>query len=157
MNDAAHQTFWRTSDAIFGAAVVVGLALQYLVPVQALPWFPLAVRVGLGSSLAIIGIGLVIVGKRSLRQAGQPSAPGKSTTRVVDSGIYRYSRNPIYLGLLVLQVAIGVLVNGVWLIAFAVPMFLAMKYFLVLPEEKYLLSHFGEAYRSYMSRVRRWI
>jgi len=63
----------------------------------------------------------------------------------------------MYVGLLVLQLGIGIVSNNVWLVLLVAPMFLAIKYILVLPEERYLLSQLGAQYQAYMARVRRWI
>jgi protein-S-isoprenylcysteine O-methyltransferase Ste14 len=75
----------------------------------------------------------------------------------VDSGIYRFTRNPMYLGMLLVLTAGAVYLGN--LAAFAVlPLFvLSMNRLQIRPEERFMREKFGDAYRDYAARVRRWI
>ena len=81
---------------------------------------------------------------------------GKSTT-IVESGPFRYTRNPMYLSLLVLFVGGMLAFRLPWAAVLLLPVFLALHFGVILPEERYLEAAFGEPYRSYRRRVRRWL
>jgi protein-S-isoprenylcysteine O-methyltransferase Ste14 len=156
-NSFAHGSIWKTSDAIFGITLLLGLALHF-VPLLSLTFpIPVSLRIAVGVILILAGATVVIWARRGLKNAGQPAAPGKPTTQVVETGIYRFSRNPLYLGLIAVLVGLGLSVNIVWWVILALPMFFALQHLLILPEEQYLLARFGEQYATYMSRVRRWL
>ncbi len=73
------------------------------------------------------------------------------------SGIYRFSRNPMYLGLLLLYVGLAFLIGNWWTLLFVPLLIVIVTYFVIRPEEKYLGRAFGESYRAYRRKVRRWI
>ena len=158
MSDSfAHSSIWKTSDAIFGITLLLGLALNF-VPLLSLTFpIPVSLRIAVGVILILAGATVVILAKRDLKNAGQPAAPGKPTTQVVETGIYRFSRNPLYLGLVAVLIGLGLSVNIAWWTILTLPMFFALQHLLIIPEEQYLLGRFGEQYATYMSRVRRWL
>jgi protein-S-isoprenylcysteine O-methyltransferase Ste14 len=83
--------------------------------------------------------------------------PGGATTIVIDRGPFAWSRNPLYLGLLVASTGAGLVVGSSWaLIALPVEWAL-LRWGAVVPEEKYLAAKFGAAYTDYTGRVRRWL
>ena len=81
---------------------------------------------------------------------------GKVVT-IVSSGPYRYTRNPMYVALMLLYIAGALAIGNGWVAILLVPVFLALNYGVIVPEEKYLGSTFGEQYVQYQSHVRRWI
>ena len=83
--------------------------------------------------------------------------PGGSTRTILDRGPFRVSRNPLYLGLIALDVALALLWPSFWGIAFAPIGVLALWWGAILPEERYLSAKFGAQYDSYRARVRRWL
>jgi len=119
-----------------------------------IPW-----RVAMAIALAVLGIALALAGVFAFRKAKTTVNPLKpeTTSSVVASGIYRFTRNPMYLGMLVVLVGWAVfLANG---IAFGLaPLFmLYMNRFQIGPEERVLSGHFGSEYAQYMQSVRRWL
>jgi len=153
----AHSSIWKTSDAIFCIALVLGLVLHFVPSLSLTFPIPLLLRIVVGAAIVLAGATTVVLAKRDLKNAGQPTAPGKATTQVVESGIYRFSRNPLYLGLVAMLAGLGLSVNIVWWVILTLPMFLAFQHLLIIPEEQYLLGRFNEQYTAYMSRVRRWL
>ena len=113
----------------------------------------------LAALAAVAGIAIGIAGIIAFRRHGTTVHPMRPETAsvVVDTGIYRHSRNPMYLGLTVLLAAWGLwLANGAALAL--VPVFVAyLTRFQILPEERAMLRSFGEQYAGYMARVRRWL
>jgi len=83
--------------------------------------------------------------------------PGGATTTVISSGPFAHSRNPLYVGLLVLSAGLALLAASVWALL-ALPLEWALlRWGAVLPEERYLSEKFGPEYAAYLGRVRRWI
>lgn len=156
-DNGAHNSFWKTSDAIVGITLLLGLALHFVPSLRLSFPIPALLRIAVGGVLVLAGATTVILAKRGLKNAGQPAAPGKPTTHIVETGIYRFSRNPLYLGLVVLLIGLGLSVNIGWWVMLTPPMLLALQQLLIIPEEHYLLGRFGEQYATYMSRVRRWL
>lgn len=152
----AHESIWKSSDVIFGVTLLLGFAL-HLVPSVALTFpIPTAVRISVGVALVLAGVAIIVLAKHELKRAGQSSAPGKPTTQVVETGIYHFSRNPLYLGLVVVLGGLGLSMNIGWWAVLTLPMIFVLQRLLIIPEEQYLLGRFGEQYAAYMSRVRRW-
>ena len=113
----------------------------------------------LAGGLAVAGLTLDLASLAGFLRAGttvSPVAPDRSTS-LVTSGFYRFTRNPMYLGLLLILIAWGVWlgnpVNLVWLCLFLA----AITYLQIRPEEAALERRFGRAYLDYRSRVRRWL
>lgn len=128
---------------------------------QALPAlaFVLPGRRTLAAVLAGAGVLLGIAGVATFRRAGttvHPQRPHEATA-LVTSGAYRYSRNPMYLGLLLLL--IGWATYLAHALAFAIlPLFVAwMNRFQIAPEERALSANFGSAFETYRRAVRRWL
>lgn len=110
---------------------------------------------------AILLLGLVVVTVwsllRAFRRHGTSSDPNDEVTAIVDTGPFRYSRNPSYIGAAMLQVALGLLFNAAWILLTTIPAMVVIHYVVVLKEEAYLEHKLGAAYLDYKSRVRRWI
>jgi protein-S-isoprenylcysteine O-methyltransferase Ste14 len=158
MSDSvAHRSIWKTSDAIFGITLLLGLALHFAPSLNLIFAIPASLRIVVGVGLVLAGVTAIVLAKRVLRNAGQPSGLGKPTTQVVETGIYRFSRNPLYLGLVAVLAGLGLSVNIAWWVLLTLPMLFALQRLLIIPEEQYLLGRFGEQYAAYMSRVRRWL
>jgi protein-S-isoprenylcysteine O-methyltransferase Ste14 len=83
--------------------------------------------------------------------------PNKPTTQIVDEGPFRFSRNPMYLSLVVFLIALSVLFLSIWFFLSAIILWLLLDLLAVTPEEEYLAQKFDERYAEYKSRVRRWI
>ena len=155
--DAAHNSLWQTSDVIFGVVVLISGVLELFIPLSLPEVFPNLVRIGLGTLVVLLGIRLIIISKRQFAQYGQPSAPGKPTSHLIMTGVFAISRNPLYLGLIVVQLGFGLALDWMWLLIFIIPTMIIVHYVLIVPEERYLLTKFGEDYQRYAQSVRRWL
>jgi protein-S-isoprenylcysteine O-methyltransferase Ste14 len=91
-----------------------------------------------------------------MHRAGTNVRPDRPSTALVESGPFRHSRNPLYVSVNLLCVAIAVLANVGWLFLLLIPMDLVLHFGVVLREERYLDAKFGEPYRAYRRRVRRY-
>jgi protein-S-isoprenylcysteine O-methyltransferase Ste14 len=81
----------------------------------------------------------------------------KPTTQIVEDGPFRFSRNPMYLSLILVLFGFAVLLLSIWFMVAATVLWLVFNRIAVVPEEVYLEKKFGEQYTAYKSRVRRWI
>lgn len=139
---------------VAAAYIVMAWGLQYglrpprLVPQ---PWDDIGlVLLGAGAVLVIWPIIL-------FRRAGTPYDIAEAPTALVESGPYRLSRNPMYLGLTMILLGIGLLVGTVPFLLVPAVFLLSMNLGYVPGEERTLEATFGEPYREYRQRVRRWI
>lgn len=154
---SAHKSIWQTTDAMIIIVLILGFIFNNYVYSFSGIHISNIFRYGAGGLFLLSGLFLVIRAKMEFSNLKQPSGPGEPTTKIVDSGIFKYSRNPLYLGILITFVGIGVSFVNLWYIILSVPLGLVIHYVLVLPEERYLSELFGEEYESYTTRVRRWL
>lgn len=151
-----------------GAAVRVPPPLVVLLSiglglVLSLLWGPLPLPLGRTAQLLMalfLVAGGVALGASALRlfvRSGQDPVPWRPSPALIGAGPYRFTRNPMYLGFMAFQMAVGLLFGNLW-IALLAPLSLTVIHFTaVLPEEAYLERQFGEAYRQYCARVRRYL
>jgi protein-S-isoprenylcysteine O-methyltransferase Ste14 len=143
---------------LFLGALAAGFTLDHLLPI------PLIVpREGellhrlIPASLALLGLALAFAGIRNFSRAGTPVPTTQPTRSLVTTGIHGWRRNPIYLGMTILYLAIGVAVRSPWIITLILPTLLIIRYGVIAREERYLSEQFGDVYDEYASKVRRWI
>ena len=139
----------------WGLAVIAGLALNWLLPLPFLP-ADLAAR-WLGAMVFVLALGLFAWAIVTITRAGSNVPTNLPTTTIVESGPYRFTRNPIYLGMFLGLIGLAIAFDNLWLLLMLVPFALVIRYGVVVREEDYLERKFGDAYRGYRSRVRRWL
>lgn len=130
--------------------------LARLVPPLALP---LEWRLVLAGIFAGAGIAVALSGVLAFRRANttvDPRVPQQSSSLVI-RGIYRYSRNPMYVGFLLLLMAWAFYLMSVAALALLPLFVLYMNRFQIAPEERHLLQKFGTEYQAYLTQVRRWL
>ena len=110
-----------------------------------------------GIVFIILAPALALSAFRTMKAAGTNVHPSEPSLTIVRGGPFRFTRNPMYLALCLLQVALGFFLNDWITLLFAVPLVLIFHYGVVLREERYLTAKFGEPYLQYKSQVRRWI
>ena len=93
----------------------------------------------------------------TISRAGSNVPTNLPTTAIVESGPYRFTRNPIYLGMFLSLIGLAIAFDNLWLLTMLVPFALVIRYGVVAREEAYLERKFGDVYRGYRSRVRRWL
>ena len=139
---------------IYGGTLGAGLLAKALLPAT---FLPRGVTRTLGVPLTGAGLLLFISSLRTLRRAETDVRTYKPTTSIVTEGPYRFTRNPIYLGLTLVYGGITALANSPWN-ALLLPFVLTvMQRGVIQREERYLERVFGEEYLQYKARVRRWI
>ena len=136
-------------------AVLAGLALNWLIP---LPFVPAAVPAGwLGAMVFVLALVIFAWAIATVTRAGSNVPTNLPTTTIVDTGPYGFTRNPIYLGMLLGLIGLALAFNTLWLLFTLVPFALVIRYGVIAREEVYLERKFGDVYRSYRVRVRRWL
>jgi protein-S-isoprenylcysteine O-methyltransferase Ste14 len=139
---------------IYIAGFLVGIALELAFPISALP-LPLAVAAG------VIGVAIWFAldgaAMMHFRRAGTSMVPIRPTTALVTSGPYGITRNPMYLGMAVLYAALALSLGVIWALAVLPLVIIAVDRLVIAREEPYLERKFGEPYREYKRRVRRWL
>jgi protein-S-isoprenylcysteine O-methyltransferase Ste14 len=110
-----------------------------------------------GVALAASGFGMIAMGTRRFAAAGTNIPPTLPTTALVVDGIYRRTRNPLYLGTTLIYLGLSVAAGSLWAIGLLVPLLWVINVGVVKREERYLERKFGDAYRAYKGRVRRWV
>ena len=159
--DQARQTANDTASVvarpplIFLAALLLGLAVDRLLPFT----FPADdwVHWVLAGALILIGLALAAAGIGNFSSASTPVPTNKPSRALVTSGIHGWSRNPIYLGLFLIYVGIAIAARGLSALILTLPLAITIRYGVVAREEAYLEGRFGDAYRDYKARVRRWL
>jgi protein-S-isoprenylcysteine O-methyltransferase Ste14 len=139
---------------LFGGTLLVGLLLHWLHPISLMP--ALAARI-LGVVVFILSGVLGYFAQRELERAATNVRPDKPTTVVVMAGPYRITRNPLYIAALGVYIGVAIFVNAVVPLLLLIPVFAVLHWGIVLREERYLESKFGDGYRAYRARVRRWL
>jgi protein-S-isoprenylcysteine O-methyltransferase Ste14 len=141
----------------FLAALLIGLVLDRLLRLP----FPVPgtdpVHWIIGGALILIGLALAGVGIRNFSWAGTPVRSIKPTRVLVTAGIHGWTRNPIYLGMFLVYAGVGVAAQSPWTLILTLPLAITIRYGVVAREEAYLERRFGDAYRDYKARVRRWL
>jgi protein-S-isoprenylcysteine O-methyltransferase Ste14 len=136
-------------------AVLVGLTLQWVV---SLPFMPASVPAGwIGGIVFVLALALFAWAIATMTRAGSNVPTNLPTTTIVETGPYRFTRNPIYLGMFLGLVGLAIAFDNLWLLVMLVPFAVVIRYGVVAREEAYLERKFGGAYRQYRARVRRWL
>ena len=142
---------------LFLAALLIGVVSEWLRPLPfPVPGIDLVDWI-IGGSLILIGLALAAAGIRNFSWAGTPVQGTKPTRALVTTGIHGWTRNPIYLGKFLLYGGIGIAARSPWALILMLPLAITMRYGVVAREEAYLEGRFGDAYRDYKTRVRRWL
>jgi protein-S-isoprenylcysteine O-methyltransferase Ste14 len=139
---------------LYAGAFLVALVLRWLMPLPIARW---AIALPSGVLLSVVAVAIARWGRRTMQAAGTNINPGLPATTVVMSGPFRYSRNPLYIALTLLYLGLTLAVNTWWGIIALVPLLITMHVGVVLREERYLERKFGDEYRDYRSRVRRYV
>ena len=110
-----------------------------------------------GGILVIAAVTLASSAIVAFRKFGTSPIPTRPTTALVETGPYRFTRNPMYVSMVLLGLGVSLLTNSWWMVVSALGAALALNFLVIAKEERYLGAMFGDAYRNYTARVRRWI
>jgi protein-S-isoprenylcysteine O-methyltransferase Ste14 len=139
------------------AVIVFGLALDWLLPAYVLMLLlSLAERVAIGAILITAGATLGIAAVRAFRTAGTHVEPWKPTAALVSGGIFKWIRNPMYIGLTLILAGLAIMLASDWMLVLTIFLVPVLHFGVVKREERYLAAKFGEPYRRYLKAVPRY-
>jgi protein-S-isoprenylcysteine O-methyltransferase Ste14 len=139
---------------IYVAALLAGRLLERPLPAPAPPAQLTTPLVRLGPPL---GVALAVTGAGVFRRAGTEVVPFRPSTALVTNGPYRFTRNPMYVGMGLVHAGIAARWKSTWSLLMLVPALVAVDRLIIAREERYLERKFGEEYRRYKRQVRRWL
>ncbi|MBI4266216.1 MAG: isoprenylcysteine carboxylmethyltransferase family protein [Acidobacteria bacterium] len=139
---------------IYAGFFLAGAVLDRLSP---LPQVPFGIARPVGAVLAAVWLVLMAWSVRRFWSSGTSIIPVRPATALVTEGPYRFSRNPMYLGLLLLYAAVALWFGFVWSLLLVPPLVWVIRRAVIEREEQYLEREFGDGYRRYRASVRRWI
>lgn len=139
---------------ILAIAILLTIALQQLIP---LPFFPALPSRLIGAILFIAGFALGFPALRGMLSANTTPNPHRPTTALVRGATYRFTRNPMYLGMLISYAGVSIFFQNPWFLLFLPFLIWFFTSWVIIPEEKYLEEKFGREYLDFKSSVRRWI
>jgi protein-S-isoprenylcysteine O-methyltransferase Ste14 len=138
---------------VFGAVMWVLSRFDFPVALEPLPRIPVAL------GWVVTGVAFAVAGAREFRRASttiNPVQPDLATS-LVTSGIFRYTRNPMYVGLTAILFGWAVFLAAPWTIFAPIFFALYITRFQIIPEERILAAKFGADYEAYLNKVRRWL
>lgn len=142
---------------LFGAGIAAGFLLKWLVPVRLVP-------PSLKGPFCFAGAGLFLIGAAfggwafaTFMRARTTPHPNHPVSALVAWGPYRLSRNPMYVGLSVATLGIALIANTPWILATLPLVWSALSRLVIEREEAYLERKFGDEYRAFRARTRRWL
>jgi protein-S-isoprenylcysteine O-methyltransferase Ste14 len=145
---------------LFLAALALGFIVDHLLPLP----FPIArvspahwISATIACFMIVIGLVLAAAGIRNFAHAATPVPSNQPVRALVTTGIHGWSRNPIYVGMFLLYLGIGLVVRSPWVLLLALPLAITIRFGVIAREEVYLERRFGDAYSDYKARVRRWL
>jgi len=141
--------------ALAGPVLAVGLG--WLLPLRLLPSLGLSSMAVIGALLVGAGIALALWGKRTFETAATNVNPHRPALRLVEAGPYRFTRNPMYLGIIMAELGLALALSLDWLLLLTPAIWALLHWGVVLREEAYLTRRFGQPYTDFLSRTRRWI
>jgi protein-S-isoprenylcysteine O-methyltransferase Ste14 len=150
--DSAH--ILAAPPFFFIVPLLIGAIVEYFIPTSLLPTLP-SIIIGLLFSWA--SLPFIILSLRSFYKVKTAFDASRTTTTLVTTSIYKISRNPAYLSLVLLYIGLSFLINSIWMLLLVVPAFYSIQKFCIGREEKYLEGKFGSEYLDYKKRVRRWL
>ena len=144
-------------DAFAAMAIAVAILLDWLVPLNWLPAFGFSTPSYIGIAIAAAGFLLEGAAARTLAAAGTTTRPNAQPTALATTGIFKRSRNPFYLGLLLILLGPAIAASIDWGFITIAALWIALDRLVVPAEERRLAAAFGESFACYAANTRRWL
>ncbi|MEM8573480.1 MAG: isoprenylcysteine carboxylmethyltransferase family protein [Pseudomonadota bacterium] len=142
---------------LFLGALLLGFVLTLWLPIGPGIAQPNGAGLALGITFMVAGFALAMFPARRFYEAGTSVMPGEPSTVLVRDGAYRVTRNPIYIGLILIYFGLCLVLTSVWMLILIIPIVIILHRGVVKREEDYLSWKFGDAYQRYMTQVPRWL
>jgi protein-S-isoprenylcysteine O-methyltransferase Ste14 len=150
--DSAH--ILAAPPLFFIIPLLVGAIVEYFVPTKI---FSSVTSIIIGILFSWASLPFIILSLKSFFKVKTAFDARKTTTILVTTGIYKISRNPAYLSLVLFYIGLSFLINSIWILILVVPAIYSVQKFCIEREEKYLEGKFGSQYLDYKSQVGRWM
>jgi protein-S-isoprenylcysteine O-methyltransferase Ste14 len=157
MRNTDHADVAVKPPILFLAALALGYALTRYVPIGPGLASPNAKALTVGLIFVAAGFALAVLAARRFRLTGTSVIPGEPASALVTVGVYRVTRNPMYIGFILLYFGLSIVLTSVWILLLLIPVVLVLHRGVVLREEAYLARKFGDDYTRYAERVPRWL
>ena len=142
----------------FNLGFFIGISNLYVIQLYKLPLFLDSLRSPeLGGLVILVSFILIFLSVGLFRQNTEDPNPITQTNRLITTGIYKYSRNPMYLALVIFQIGLGISLSFLHISLMSIFTAIVLHYFIIKREETYLKNLFGADYESYKAKSRRWI
>ena len=152
--DKDHPNIIAPPPLIFFGCALASWLLQHLFPLRVMSY---SLSLPIGIALACVAGSLVVWAALIMKERGTNVRPDRPSQTIVTSGPYRFTRNPMYLSLCLLQLGLGFILDGWIPLLFIIPLALILHFGVIVREEQYLESKFGEQYSVLKKTVRRWV
>jgi protein-S-isoprenylcysteine O-methyltransferase Ste14 len=138
------------------SVLIVGIILNFLIPLDLLAHVPLLGRIVVAIIACVVGLGMVIGANRLFRRIGTNVRPSQPTLVLATTGMFKWTRNPMYVGggIVLLGIAIGCALD--WVLLLLVLSLPLVHYGIILREERYLERKFGDEYLRYKKKIPRY-
>ena len=150
------QPFLKIKPPLIGLALIgIGVGIHFAFPAQIFDEIWLQLVVGL--PVAIGGLAFAMIANVAFHRADTDVTFSNPSAVIVQHGAHKYSRNPMYVGMVLIALGVMLAVNTAWGLLVLPVLILYFQYGVIRNEERYLEQWFGDEYRDYKSRVRRWL
>ena len=139
---------------IYLLGLILGYSLGLVFPIAFLPSVPSLI---VGAVILLVGFTIASTAIRTFRRHRTTTLPTRKAAALVQDGPFRFTRNPMYLSLGISYAGLALIMDSLWSLLLLIPVVLAVNFYVIAREERYLTREFGDEYRSYMAKVRRWI
>ncbi len=136
--------------------LLIGIIIDRIAGLSGL-WFSSSLRLLLAAAAAGLGIAMILTAVFGFRAAGTPPEPWREVTAFVTSGVYRFTRNPMYLGMAAIYIGLALGISSVAAILLFPVVIIVIRTQVIAREETYMTRAFGDTYIDYCKRVRRWL
>jgi protein-S-isoprenylcysteine O-methyltransferase Ste14 len=140
---------------LFLGSILLGVAIGFFVPLRFAEGSGLRVVIGIALALAAFAFGAWAF--VTMRRTHQDPDPRKPSPELIPGGPYRFTRNPMYVGMVLIQIGVGIALGNAWVLLLLVPTVWILVREVIEKEEAYLGRRFGESYAAYRRSVRRWL
>jgi len=148
-----HKKFYQTSDFILYINLILSITLEYFYPTKL--W--INYNIFFGIIILFVGWTIVYKSKIEFKKYKQKSGINNDIKEIINTGIYRRSRNPIYLAVLILNIGLSLIINSIWILIDTIIIAWMLNHFLIKKEERFLEKEFGGKYVEYKNKVKKWI
>jgi len=143
-----------TMPYLFMLPLMIGGLAENFIPTKL---FPTIISIVIGTFFCLLSIPIIILALREFYKAKIIFDARKASTTLITTSIYKITRHPVYLSLILFYIGLSFLINSIWMLVMLVPAIYFIQKFSVEREEKLLEVKYGEEFQIYKASVRRWI